>query len=267
MCVEEGQGLIQSDTTGAGFKGQPPDDEGLPRRRQIGLKSRADLGGVQGPEEAAGQPVERSRGWWAVIHCRKQRGSHATMRRGLMWVVMRASYGQVKERWREFHEEPHVCMRWAAACVEGHQGVKAPEYELDKSTCLIKVDRVLYCSMVYPHNYGFIPRTLCEDYDPMDVLIIMQELVLTGCFLQRALGLMPMIDQGEKIDKIAACEDDSEFRQCNDIKDLSPHQLAEIRRFFEDYKDQIGCNLEQIDAEDIMQVSCDLFASGFFSGL
>ncbi|MCO5595535.1 hypothetical protein L7F22_049580 [Adiantum nelumboides] len=190
------------------LKGQPTDDEGLPRRHQIGLKSRIDLGGVQGLEEVAGQPVERSR---------------------------------------------------------GRQGVTAPEYELDKSTCLIKVDRVLYCSMVYPHNYGFIPRTLCADYDPMDVLIIMQEIVLTGCFLQaRALGLMPMIDQGEKIDKIAACEDDSEFRQWNDIKDLSPYQLAEIKRFFEDYKDKIGCNLKQIDAEDIMQVSCDLFASGFF---
>ncbi|MCO5557675.1 hypothetical protein L7F22_011244 [Adiantum nelumboides] len=110
------------------------------------------------------------------------------MRRGLMWVVMRASYGQVKERWREFHEEPQVCMRWAAACVEGRQGVKAPEYELDKRKCLIK------------------------------------EPLLPGCFLRaRAIGIMPMIDQGEKDDKIAVCEDDFEFRQCNDIKDLPPH--------------------------------------------
>jgi inorganic pyrophosphatase len=86
---------------------------------------------------------------------------------------------------------------------------------------LLQVDRVLYSSVVYPHNYGFIPRTLCEDSDPMDVLILMQvlmyvtfkelplssftltlcslvwqEQVVPGCFLRaRAIGLMPMIDQ------------------------------------------------------------------------
>ncbi|KAF3793499.1 Soluble inorganic pyrophosphatase [Nymphaea thermarum] len=101
---------------------------------------------------------------------------------------------------------------------------------------LVQVDRVLYSSVVYPHNYGFIPRTLCEDNDPMDVLILMQEPVLPGCFLRaRAIGLMPMIDQGEKDDKIiAVCADDPEYRHYNDIKELPPHRLAEIRRFFED---------------------------------
>ncbi|KAF5953791.1 hypothetical protein HYC85_006647 [Camellia sinensis] len=122
------------------------------------------------------------------------------------------------------------------------------------------VDRVLYSSVVYPHNYGFIPRTLCEDNDPMDVLVIMQttctfgpyyiyipfnaykplkciqEPVLPGCFLRaKAIGLMPMIDQGEKDDKIiAVCADDPEYRHYTDIKELPPHRLAEIRRFFED---------------------------------
>jgi inorganic pyrophosphatase len=61
---------------------------------------------------------------------------------------------------------------------------------------VFQVDRVLYSSVVYPHNYGFIPRTLCEDGDPMDVLVLMQEQVVPGCFLRaRAIGLMPMIDQ------------------------------------------------------------------------
>ncbi|CAI0469837.1 unnamed protein product [Linum tenue] len=70
------------------------------------------------------------------------------------------------------------------------------KYELDKKTGMIKVDRILYSSVVYPHNYGFIPRTLCEDNDPLDVLVLMQEPVLPGCFLRaRAIGLMPMIDQ------------------------------------------------------------------------
>jgi inorganic pyrophosphatase len=148
------------------------------------------------------------------------------------------------------------------------------KYELDKKSGLIKVDRVLYSSVVYPHNYGFIPRTLCEDEDPIDVLVIMQvgessqasvdmdfscwarilncfwwqcmkilngplqEPVLPGSFLRaRAIGLMPMIDQGEKDDKIiAVCADDPEYRHFKDIKELPPHRLAEIRRFFEDCK-------------------------------
>ncbi|KAG0495229.1 hypothetical protein HPP92_006223 [Vanilla planifolia] len=61
--------------------------------------------------------------------------------------------------------------------VEITKGSKV-KYELDKKTGLIKVDRILYSSVVYPHNYGFIPRTLCEDNDPMDVLVLMQEPVL-----------------------------------------------------------------------------------------
>ncbi|RWR86035.1 soluble inorganic pyrophosphatase 4 [Cinnamomum micranthum f. kanehirae] len=112
------------------------------------------------------------------------------------------------------------------------------KYELDQATGLIKVDRILYSSVVYPHNYGFIPRKLCEDGDPMDVLVLMQEPVLPGCFLRaKAIGLMPMIDQGEKDDKIiAVCADDPEYNYYTDIKELPPHRLAEIRRFFEDYK-------------------------------
>ncbi|KAH9614792.1 hypothetical protein KSS87_012526 [Heliosperma pusillum] len=119
--------------------------------------------------------------------------------------------------------------------VEISKGSKV-KYELDKTTGLIKVDRVLYSSVVYPHNYGFIPRTLCEDSDPMDVLVLMQEPILPGSFLRaRAIGLMPMIDQGEKDDKIiAVCADDPEFRHYTELSELPPHRLAEIRRFFED---------------------------------
>ncbi|RDX70070.1 Soluble inorganic pyrophosphatase 1, partial [Mucuna pruriens] len=143
--------------------------------------------------------------------------------------------------------------------VEISKGSKV-KYELDKKTGLIKVDRILYSSVVYPHNYGFIPRTLCEDNDPLDVLVLMQEPILPGCFLRaRAIGLMPMIDQlikqfpfycnrlnnnkfvlltqGEKDDKIiAVCADDPEYKHYTDLKELPPHRLSEIRRFFEDYK-------------------------------
>ncbi|CAK9198504.1 hypothetical protein BDL97_12G022300 [Sphagnum fallax] len=152
--------------------------------------------------------------------------------------------------------------------VEIGKGSKV-KYELDKKSGLIKVDRILYSSVVYPHNYGFIPRTLCEDNDPIDVLVIMQEPVIPGCFLRaRAIGLMPMIDQGEKDDKIiAVCADDPEYRHYKDIKELPPHRLAEIRRFFEDYKKnenkEVAVNdfLGAKSAVEAIAYSMDLYAS------
>ncbi|CAH8305146.1 unnamed protein product [Eruca vesicaria subsp. sativa] len=158
--------------------------------------------------------------------------------------------------------------------VEISKGGKV-KYELDKNSGLIKVDRVLYSSIVYPHNYGFIPRTICEDSDPIDVLVLMQEPVLTGSFLRaRAIGLMPMIDQGEKDDKIiAVCADDPEFRHYRDIKELPPHRLAEIRRFFEDYKKNEN---KKVDVEgflpaqaavDAIKDSMDLYAAYIKAGL
>nr|XP_027072658.1 soluble inorganic pyrophosphatase 4 isoform X2 [Coffea arabica] len=152
--------------------------------------------------------------------------------------------------------------------VEISRGSKV-KYELDKKTGLIKVDRVLYSSVVYPHNYGFIPRTLCEDNDPLDVLVIMQEPVLPGCFLRaKAIGVMPMIDQGEKDDKIiAVCADDPEYRHYNDINELPPHRLAEIRRFFEDSdkkneNKEVAVNdfLPASKAYEAVQHSMDLYA-------
>ncbi|KAH7299802.1 hypothetical protein KP509_24G030500 [Ceratopteris richardii] len=152
--------------------------------------------------------------------------------------------------------------------VEIGKGSKV-KYELDKISGLIKVDRVLYSSVVYPHNYGFIPRTLCEDNDPLDVLILMQEPVLPGTFLRaRAIGLMPMIDQGEMDDKIiAVCADDPEFVHYNDIHQLPPHRLQEIRRFFEDYKKnenkEVAVNdfLPAANAIEAVNHAMDLYAS------
>nr|CAD1817999.1 unnamed protein product [Ananas comosus var. bracteatus] len=116
--------------------------------------------------------------------------------------------------------------------VEITKGSKV-KYELDKKTGLIKVDRILYSSVVYPHNYGFIPRTLCEDNDPIDVLVSCKN----QFFLVASSGPEPlthaMIDQGEKDDKIiAVCADDPEYHHYNDLTELSPHRLQEIRRFF-----------------------------------
>ncbi|KAJ3673798.1 hypothetical protein LUZ60_005790 [Juncus effusus] len=158
--------------------------------------------------------------------------------------------------------------------VEITKGSKV-KYELDKKTGLIKVDRVLYSSVVYPHNYGFIPRTLCEDGDPMDVLVLMQEPVIPGCFLRaKPIGVMPMIDQGEKDDKIiAVCADDPEYRHLSDLSELSPHRLNEIRRFFEDYKKnenkEVAVNdfLPVAPAKEAIQLSMDLYAEYILQNL
>ncbi|KAG6513211.1 hypothetical protein ZIOFF_023523 [Zingiber officinale] len=121
--------------------------------------------------------------------------------------------------------------------VEISKGSKV-KYELDKKTGLIKVDRILYSSVVYPQNYGFIPRTLCEDNDPMDVLVLMQEPVIPGCFLRaKAIGLMPMIDQArmqiiKKDDKIiAVCADDPEYRHYNDINKKNENKEVAVNDF------------------------------------
>jgi inorganic pyrophosphatase len=156
----------------------------------------------------------------------------------MCWLVFHITprISRPKEKRKERKNSNKLCL-FSVTCqvIEIPRGSKV-KYELDKKTGLIVVDRVLYSSVVYPHNYGFIPRTLCEDSDPLDVLVIMQEPVIPGCFLRaKAIGLMPMIDQGEADDKIiAVCADDPEYKHYNDIKELPPHRLAEIRRFFED---------------------------------
>eukprot|EP00210_Caulerpa_lentillifera_P007914 g7555.t1 len=123
------------------------------------------------------------------------------------------------------------------AVVEIPRGSKV-KYELDKATGLLFVDRILHSSVVYPHNYGFVPQTLCDDNDPLDVLILMQEIVVPMAFLRvKPIGVMKMLDQGEQDDKIIAVhQDDPEFNHFSDISELPPHRMAEIRRFFEDYK-------------------------------
>ena len=84
------------------------------------------------------------------------------------------------------------------AVVEIPKGSKV-KYELDKETGLLRVDRVLYSSVVYPANYGLIPRTLGEDGDPLDALVLMQEPVHPLSVLRaRPIGMMLMIDEGER---------------------------------------------------------------------
>src|SRR5436853_5700561 len=109
------------------------------------------------------------------------------------------------------------------------------KYELDKRTGLLRVDRMLYSAVYYPANYGFIPQTLAEDDDPLDVLVLCQEEVAPLTLVDaRAIGLMTMIDSGKRDHKIlAVAVDDPEYNSFQEAGQLPPHRLATLRRFFQ----------------------------------
>src|SRR5213083_1697293 len=112
------------------------------------------------------------------------------------------------------------------------------KYELDKKTGLLRVDRVLYSAVYYPANYGFLPQTLAEDDDPLDVLVLCQEAVAPLTLVSaRAIGLMTMIDSGKKDHKVlAVAVDDPEYNEFREATELPEHRLNMLRRFFQDYK-------------------------------
>jgi inorganic pyrophosphatase len=112
------------------------------------------------------------------------------------------------------------------------------KYELDKETGLLRLDRILYSAVYYPANYGFIPQTLAEDDDPLDVLVLCQEPVAPLTLVSaRAIGLMTMIDSGKKDHKILAVAiHDPEYNSFHEAEQLPDHRLQMLRRFFQDYK-------------------------------
>ena len=112
------------------------------------------------------------------------------------------------------------------------------KYELDKEFGLIKVDRVLYSPMHYPANYGFVPQTLWDDGDPLDVLVISYEPLVSGALVEaQPIGVLDMEDGGDGDAKILAVPvKDPRFRGINDISNLEPHMLEEIQHFFQVYK-------------------------------
>jgi inorganic pyrophosphatase len=131
------------------------------------------------------------------------------------------------------------------------------------------VDRVLASSVRFPHSYGFIPQTLAEDGDPLDVLVIMQCPVHPFSFMHvRPIGLMQMWDQGERDDKVIAVHaHDPNYRDIKEISELPPHRLAEIKAFFEDYKknehkevrvdDFLGADEARKSVEEAIQMYVD----------
>src|ERR1039457_2709792 len=120
------------------------------------------------------------------------------------------------------------------------------KYELDKQSGLIRLDRVLYSAAYYPANYGFIPQTLAEDDDPLDVLVFCQEPVVPLTLIEaRTIGLMTMIDAGKQDHKIiAVATEDPEFTSYRQAAEIPPHRLLMLRRFFQDYKQLEGKAVE-----------------------
>lgn len=131
------------------------------------------------------------------------------------------------------------------------------KYELDKQTGLIKLDRILYSAVYYPANYGFIPQTYAEDDDPLDVMVLCQEPVAPLTLVKaRVIGLMTMVDMGKKDHKVlAVAVDDPEFNTFRDARELPPHRLSMLRRFFEDYKILEG---KSVAVEEIQSASTAL---------
>ena len=127
------------------------------------------------------------------------------------------------------------------AVIEIEKGSKK-KYEMDKQTGMIMLDRVLYTSTHYPANYGFIPRTLAADDDPLDVLVLTSEaidpLVLVQCY---PIGVITMIDNNKNDDKIIAIPyNDPTYNAYTDINELPKHLFEEIRHFFAVYKQLEG---------------------------
>jgi len=112
------------------------------------------------------------------------------------------------------------------------------KYEFDKDLQAFALDRVLYASVQYPFDYGFIPNTLADDGDPLDGLVIIDQPTFPGCVITaRPIGMLEMIDGGDRDEKILCVPDkDPRYTAVKSLKDVSPHRLEEIAEFFRTYK-------------------------------
>jgi len=116
------------------------------------------------------------------------------------------------------------------------------KYEIDKKTGLIKLDRANYSSAAYPFDYGFVPQTLWDDGDALDVIVMTTYPLNVGVLVvARPVGIMRMIDSGDIDDKVIAVPvEDKRWDDVQDINDLNQHTLKEIVHFFETYKNLKG---------------------------
>ena len=146
--------------------------------------------------------------------------------------------------WHDIPPGPHAPERLTTV-VEIPKGSRN-KYELDKETGLIKLDRVLYSAVHYPGDYGFVPQTLHEDGDPLDVLVHVNEATFPGCLIEvRPIGVLKLLDRGEPDDKILGVPvSDPYHEEYYDIADLPGHYLKEVEHFFQIYKDLEGKRMQ-----------------------
>ncbi len=150
--------------------------------------------------------------------------------------------------------------------IEVSKGSKV-KYEIDKDTGLLQVDRILYSSVVYPENYGFIPQTLADDDDPLDVIVLMQEPVQPMSLLEvRPIGMLPMVDEGENDENIICVHvEDPQYMAFNNVNEFPEHRLNEIKQFFMEYKNledkevEVGEIKGPDEAKEYIQRAVDLY--------
>jgi inorganic pyrophosphatase len=122
------------------------------------------------------------------------------------------------------------------------------KYEVDKETGLIRLDRYLYSSSHYPGDYGFIPQTLAEDGDALDILVMVNEPTFSGCLIEaRVIGLFRMTDRGHNDDKVLGVPDtDPLFAEVQGLNHVPQHFLREVEHFFATYKQLEGVQTQAI---------------------
>jgi inorganic pyrophosphatase len=154
--------------------------------------------------------------------------------------------------------------------IEIPMGSKA-KYELDKNSGLLRLDRVLFSAVHYPANYGFIPQTMADDNDPLDVLVICSVEVNPLCIVEsKVIGVMHMIDSGENDEKIiSVAKNDMAVNYINSLGELPPHTMVELKRFFEDYKKlehkkvEVSKFLGREDAYKIINLSFEKYKQNY----
>lgn len=130
------------------------------------------------------------------------------------------------------------------------------KYEFDKELQAFALDRVLYSSVQYPYDYGFVPNTLADDGDPLDGMVIIDQPTFPGCIIPaRPVGMLEMIDGGDRDEKILCVPDkDPRYSAVKSLKDIAPHRLDEIAEFFRTYKNLEKKVTEILGWKDVDQV-------------
>ena len=131
------------------------------------------------------------------------------------------------------------------------------KYEFDKDLNAFALDRVLYSSVQYPCDYGFVPNTLADDGDPLDGMVLIDQPTFPGCIIAaRPIGMLEMIDGGDRDEKILCVPDkDPRYAQVKSLDDVAQHRLDEIAEFFRTYKNLENKVTEILGWKDVEQVT------------